>query len=51
MYVGVGRGPLECRCTLPLSVRECGLRGIASGQAESRLCTSRAKVESFSGRA
>ena len=28
----------------PLSVRECGLRGIASGQAESPLCTSRAKV-------
>ena len=47
---GVGRGRLEHRYTLPLSVRVCVSRGIASGQAERRLCTSRAKVERFNGR-
>jgi len=50
MDVGVGRGRLERRYTFPLSVRECGLRRMASGQTESRLYTFRAKVESFSGR-
>jgi hypothetical protein len=47
---GVVRYRLENMYLLPLSVMECGLRGIASGQAKSRLCTSRAQVESFSGR-
>jgi len=50
MAVGIGRGRWERRYTFVLSVRKCRLRKIASVQAESRLCTSRAKVESFSGR-
>jgi hypothetical protein len=50
MDVEVGRGRFERPYALPSSVRDGELRGIAKGQAESRLFTSRAKVESFSGR-